>query len=509
MVRCVALTSSNRQCRGSAVHGSTYCVSHIGPRYFFPNSVFLDLESEYDDAVLSAIDALKMIQTDAQARDIVNSGVLPKLLACLDHTNTEIVERTLWALVNFASMPDPYSSKILIEHNILPILVRNVMTRQSLNAAWCLANIAGTDAVYGRHVCSEFLTYEPLLAVLQNASNSSLLRGTYSFLLENMARAMNDAELELLLKGLGRIPVADLEHDPDVCLNILSILKLVSEKYPYLYEFPTEFLLNAVRVPKKMALVVLGNIMASENKKLIQTYLDADVITILKTLLDEDQHCKEILWMFSNIACEIEGARRMIECTGLLDTIVMRRPASPKDGLWTLTNLAKTTTTEGALAMVSCDILTIFTNSISYSNVLFSTLALQGIVHIMEKVGDRIFAIMPIQVIYLLQGITEDTGVRKLCDKVLNAHNAYRQILICHTVRSAYQVVETYLPTPSVLSVVNNLWARLSKHQRYYAYPEDLTNADKDYLRGIGYHFDTYEHIGLGEVAWARFVEKN
>ncbi len=492
------------------MHGTQFCANHATPSYFFPNSVFLDLESSDDMVVLSAIDAIKMVQTEDNVHDIVRSGVLPKLLSYVDHSNDEFVERALWACVNIASHNDPYGSKHLVDAGIVAKLVLRLMTKESLNAAWCLANIAGTDTVYGRHVCSEFLTYEPLLSVLRNTEHSPILRGTYSFLLENMARAMNDAELEHLLKGLGRIPVADLEHDPEVRDNVLGILKIVSSKYPYLYEFPKEFLLNALRVPKGLAVIIIGNIMASDNKALIHHYLESDIMPILKSLLENDTgYEKEVLWMLSNIACEYEGARKMITCDDLLETIVSKRHFSMKDALWTFTNLAKTTNADGAFAMVAADVLTMFTNNISYTNALLSRLALQGIIHIMEKIGDRIFTIMPIQVIYLLQGITEDASVRKLCEKVLNAHNAYRQIIICQTVRSAYQVVEGYLPTPEVLTVVNNLWVRLSKTQRFYEFPETLTNADKEYLCSIGYDFDNSGHIGLGSSAWTRYVEKN
>lgn len=511
MTRCSALLNSQRRCRQTAEPGSRYCAEHAVPAYFFPNSVFLDIDSDDPECVCQALELVKMIKTDEEVDQILQSGLLEKIVACTDSTHAKIKDTALWCLVNFCSLSEPKGSKACIEHGLVPKLVRILMTEVNMNGAWCLANIASTDETIGRSVCSEFLTYAPLIAVLRNQGLTSLTRSTYAYLLESMAPAMNNAELEQLMCALGELPLECLEVDPDVRRSLLKVVKICSSIYPDLFKIPTEFLLNALESEDMTAIITLGNLMASENKSLIHKYLEAGILQILKRLLEnaEAPHGKEILWMLSNIACEIEGAKRIIECYGLIDLIQQRKGVSIKDALWTLTNLAKTTTIEGAHFLVSCDVLTTFVNSISYTNVLNSNLALQGIVHIVEKLGHRAFALLPVQGIFLLQTITEDAGVRSLCNKLCEAHTAYRQLLLTQTVRSAYQLVERHLPSLFSLSVVNTLSSRLVKTERWYNVAEALTDADKLYLTGIGYIFDDEGRISLCDREWERFVGKN
>jgi hypothetical protein len=481
------------------------------PAYFFPNSVFLDIDSNDPECVCQALELVKMIKTEMEVDQVIQSGLLEKIVACTDSTHAKVKDAAIWSLVNFCSLSDPTGSKACIEHGMVPKLVRMLMTEVNINAAWCLANIASTDKTMGRTVCSEFLTYAPILTVLRNQEHTSLTRCTYAYFLESVAPAMNSAESEQLICALGELPLDCLEQDPEVRCAILKVIKICAGAYPHLFRFPAPFLLHAVESENATALITLGNLMASDNKVVINEYLEAGIVPILKTLLEtvEIPKGKEILWMLSNIACEVEGARRMIECDGLIDVIQRQKSHSVKDALWTLTNLAKTTTIEGATALVACDVLSTFVNSISYTNVLNSNLALQGILHIVEKLGHRVFAILPIQGIFLLHTITEDSGVRSLCTRICEAHTAYRQLLLTQTVRSAYQLVERHLPSLFSLSVVNTLGTRLNKTERWYNVAEALTDADKTYLTGIGYIFDDEDRISLCDTEWERFVGKN
>ena len=90
---------------------------------------------------------------NALIQQIIDTGIVPSLVAKLQEYNPKVQIEAAWALTNIASGTSE-QTRVVMEHDAVPIFVRLLLAEDKNlkeQAAWALGNIAG-DSPSSRNV---------------------------------------------------------------------------------------------------------------------------------------------------------------------------------------------------------------------------------------------------------------------------------------------------------------------------------------------------------------------
>lgn len=120
-------------------------------------------------------------------KEVIEAGVLPRLVSLLTSTDDKIIFESAWALTNVASSDH---TTAIVDAGALPAIVdllRSANSEIRDQCIWCLGNVAGDGPALRDMLLSNPATLESVLLNIQNPASISLLRNA-TWVLSNLCR---------------------------------------------------------------------------------------------------------------------------------------------------------------------------------------------------------------------------------------------------------------------------------------------------------------------------------
>ncbi len=401
--RCEALTKMGVQCRRNAtrdgrcgVHVRIEARAEVGPRRYFTPQDLAHVNSNNSVHILAGLANLNRIRTLEHVRDFLASNILDRVVTLfLDNRSVHIRDNACWVLTNLASVAEDRTGAEAIlgsRPNMLEILHERMITEGNPhllgNILWCLANIASSGGDLARRIVDE--DFHTIAGdIFSNPRQNTNLRKNAAFLVRVLVHVMTREEALGSLAQVEEIPPAIL-MDTNVLGDLLWTIYELCGKTGTLGGITPGFLTDMLYQTSARfispALRAIGDICAGNDRPLINRFLGVNLLPALYGILQRPVFTRDVLWIFSNLAVDPEGAQALLETSGLLFDIGLLAHTH-QDAVWTLSNLATRGSKEVVVKLVRCGIPVVLVEVLQGDDVtqLVRDLCLEGIAGVLTK----------------------------------------------------------------------------------------------------------------------------
>ncbi|CAB4010601.1 importin subunit alpha-1-like [Paramuricea clavata] len=321
--------------------------------------ILLSADSTQDQIFAAVQASRKMLSREKNPpiNDVIQAGLVPKLVECLKTNVSDIQFEAAWALTNIASGTSD-QTWIVINAGALPYFIQllsspNEKVREQ--AVWAIGNIAGDGPKLRDKVLTpEYCVVQKLLELMQKpALQASYLRNI-TWTVSNLCRNKNPpppfAAVQQLLPALAYlINYDDNEVVADTCWALSYLTDGPNEKI--------QAVINANVMPKLISLLgttqlniltpalrAVGNVVTGNDNQ-TQHVLDLGALQHFGALLTHKKMTliKEAAWALSNITAGNENQIQAVIHAGLVPIILQIMDQgdykSQKEAVWVITNL--------------------------------------------------------------------------------------------------------------------------------------------------------------------------
>ena len=350
---------------------------------------------------------LLAVQEDAPTNEVVEAGVAPILVKCMEQTeNTRLQFEASWALSNIAS-GSKENTMYVLQTNAVPLWIQHFSSHDPdvvEQAAWAIGNIAG-EGFKCRDYCLECGALNPLLNVITGpiADQKLAVMQNSVWALSNLCRFKPCPRLNLVASAIPVVLHLTRNPTPEIVFDALWTLSYISDGPDRV-----DSILEAGAIPVVIdmmsaphtrchmpALRTIGNVIAGSDRQ-TQVALNAGALVKLRGLLDP--RCarglrKEAMWTVSNVAAGPPTQIDLIVQAQLFPVIIQtmsaREPEVMKEAVWTAANIATNGSPQQIHFMVECGLLEKLTSTLGESNdVNVVVVALETLGSVLE-VGDK------------------------------------------------------------------------------------------------------------------------
>lgn len=330
-------------------------------------SLVLKARSANQEEQLQAVtSARKILSKDKNPPidDLVQCGIVPVLVSCLQSDSPSLQFEAAWALTNIAS-GNSEQTRTVVAFGAVPLFV-HLLTSPHIyvceQAVWALGNITGDGPECRDYVIQQGII-PPLLSFVNPNTPLTFLRNV-AWTLSNLCRNKDPAppfeSVCLCLPALVElVQHSDLEVKIDACWalsfladgNSKQIQKVVESNViphliPLLHHQENKVVLPTLRT--------LGNIVTGNDTQ-TQAVLNAGILQYLPILLHHDRPgiVREAVWTLSNILAGSKQQIQMVIDAGLVPMLVKVLQTSEfriqREAAWAVSNF----TVGGSLEQVS------------------------------------------------------------------------------------------------------------------------------------------------------------
>ncbi|XP_046849167.1 importin subunit alpha-1-like [Xenia sp. Carnegie-2017] len=331
--------------------------SHVlAPKQVYDILSSTDSTQEQTFTAVQATRKMLSRERNPPINDVIQAGLVPKLIECLKRPNSDIQFEAAWALTNIASGTSEQTTMVVnmgaLPHFVQLLLSPNEKVREQ--AVWALGNIAGDGPNLRDKVLSpEYGVVAKLLELMQrNGVQASYLRNV-TWTVSNLCRNKNppppfEAVKELLPALAYLINYNDVEVMADACWALSYLTDGPNEKI--------QAVINANVLPRLVSLLgagqlnivtpalrAVGNVVTGNDSQ-TQHVLDLKALDYFEALLTHKKNTlvKEAAWALSNITAGNERQIQAVIDAGLLPVVLHVMDVgdykSQKEAVWVITN---------------------------------------------------------------------------------------------------------------------------------------------------------------------------
>ena len=349
---------------------------------------------------------LLAVQEDAPTNEVVEAGVAPILVKCMEQTeNTRLQFEASWALSNIAS-GSKENTMYVLQTNAVPLWIQHFSSHDPdvvEQAAWAIGNIAG-EGYKCRDYCLECGALNPLLNVITGPIADQKLKVMQDsvWALSNLCRFKPCPRLNLVASA---VPVAlhlTRHPTPEIASTALWILSYISDgpdRVDAILEAAIPDVIDMMSVPHTNchmpALRTTSNVIAAGARQ-AQVALNAGALVKLKDFLDA--RCarelrREAMWAVSNVAtgppAQVDHLVQAQLFPVIIQTMSACEPEVMKEAVLTAANIATNGSPHQIHLMVEYGLLEKLTSTLGASSGVDVVVAVLEALDCVLKVGDK------------------------------------------------------------------------------------------------------------------------
>lgn len=309
---------------------------------------------------------LLSIQDDPPIQQIVDAGVLPRLVQFLASTHSQLQFEAAWALTNIAS-GNAKQTRAVIESNAVPSfvqLLRSPHEDVKEQAIWALGNIAGDSNNECRDLVLQAGALQPLIEMCHPNANTRLamLRNA-TWVMSNFCRGKPQPNFDAIRACVPTLVQLLHSKDEEVLTDACWALSYVSDDNTN-NNVKIQAVLEAGAAPRLVQLLVhksdkiqtpalrtLGNIVTGNNDQ-TQCVLQNGLLPNLLALLTHPKKTirKETCWTLSNVTAGTKEQIQLVIQSNFIPMLleVMRNDEYEvqREVTWALSNITSEGTPE-------------------------------------------------------------------------------------------------------------------------------------------------------------------
>jgi len=390
--------------------------------------------------------ARKLLSRDRNPpiNDLINSGILPILVRCLEFDdNPSLQFEAAWALTNIASGTSPQTQSV-VQAGAVPRFMRLLSSPHPNvceQAVWALGNIIG-DGPSLRDLVISHGVVDPLLSFIHPQTSTSFLRNV-TWVIVNLCRNKDPAPPMETIKKLVPALASLIRHsDIDILVDTVWALSYLTDCGNSQIQIVIDagvvgilvsFLSHSEIKLQTAALRAVGNIVTGSDEQ-TQVVLDNNALLYFPALLQHQKEKikKEAVWFLSNITAGNQRQVQLVIESGLIPLIVealaVGEFATQKEAAWAISNLTVSGNREQVMYVVSNGALAPFCKLLQVKDSQVVQVVLDGINNILKVAGEDSEKI---------QLLIEECGGLDFIEKLQEHENA-------DIYKLSYEIIEKY-----------------------------------------------------------------
>uniref|UniRef100_H2SUD6 Importin subunit alpha n=1 Tax=Takifugu rubripes TaxID=31033 RepID=H2SUD6_TAKRU len=396
---------------------------------------------------LSAVQsARKLLSSDRNPPidDLIKSGILPKLVNCLDRDDSPSLQfEAAWALTNIASGTSEQTQAV-VHSNAVPLFLRLLRSpHQNVceQAVWALGNIIG-DGPRCRDYVISLGVVKPLLSFISPSIPITFLRNV-TWVMVNLCRHKDPPPpMETIQEILPALCVLINHTDVSILVDTVWALSYLTDAgneqiqmvidsgiVPHLVPLLSH---QEVKV-QTAALRAVGNIVTGTDEQ-TQVVLNCDALSHFTALLThtKEKINKEAVWFLSNITAGNQQQVQAVIDAKLVPMIIHLLDkgdfGTQKEAAWAISNLTISGRKDQVAYLIDKEVIPPFCNLLMVKDAQVVQVVLDGLSNILKMADDKA---------EMIANLIEDCGGLEKVEILQNHENE-------DIYKLAYEIIDQY-----------------------------------------------------------------
>ncbi|KAA0193002.1 hypothetical protein HAZT_HAZT004393 [Hyalella azteca] len=374
-------------------------------------SLVSDAQSPDSEVKLAAVQAArKLLSSDRNPPidSLIESGILPTLVSCLDSENNSLQFEAAWALTNIASGTGS-QTKAVVASGAVPLFLK-LLTSPSHNvceqAVWALGNIIGDGPQLRDYVISLGIV-KPLLNFIVPGIQLGFLRNV-TWVIVNLCRNKDPPPPpETISELLPALNFLILHNDTSIQVDTVWALSYLTDGGEKNIQLVIDSGILKSLIPllshkdvkiQTAALRAVGNIVTGSDQQ-TQAVIDSNALAHFPALLQhpKDKITKEAVWFLSNIMAGNKTQVQAVLDAGLVPLLLHLLARgdfnTQKEAAWAISNLTVSGTKEQLSYLLTQHVIPPFCNLLTCMDAQVIQVVLDGIYNILQRCDEDLEAV--------------------------------------------------------------------------------------------------------------------